>query len=368
MNMYNYKSEIRNPKFEVRKILNRIYEADIPQKDDLIYLLSLGKVSDLETVFNFADEVRKKFMGEGIFLRGVVEFSNYCKNSCLYCGLNKNNVKLKKYRLSEKEIFEAVAKISEQKIKTVVLQSGEDDEIDPKWISRIISGIKSKFDIAVTLSVGEKDVSDYRLWRKAGADRYLLKIETTDKTLYKKLHPGMSFANRIRCLKDLRNLGYEVGSGIIVGLKNQTIGSIADDIIFFKKEEFDMIGIGPFIPHKKTKLGAEKTGSVNLTLKTVALTRIVTKNSNIPATTALGSLDKDYRISGLKAGANVLMPNFTPLPYRKLYEIYPGKRCVNESPGLCAPCLLKKAGSIGRFIDYSKGDSFKKYERIPQSV
>jgi biotin synthase len=214
--------------------------------------------------------------------------------------------------------------------------------------------------MAVTLSVGERARQDYKLWSQKGADRYLLKIETTDKVLYESLHPGMSFDNRINCLRDLKDLGYQTGSGIIIGLKGQTFVSIARDILFFKDWDLDMIGIGPFIPHQATELGGELPGSAELTIKTVALTRIVTKNALLPATTALGSLGKDFRVDALKAGANVLMPNFTPLRYRKLYEIYPGKKCIDEPVGACPSCMETLARSIGRRIDYSKGDSFKK--------
>ena len=220
----------------------------------------------------------------------------------------------------------------------------------PEWLAGLIKDIKSRYEIAVTLSVGERPREDYKLWKDAGADRYLLKIETSDKKLYNSLHYGMDFENRLRCLRDLKGLGYETGSGIMVGLPGQTLRSIANDILFFKEWDFDMIGIGPFIPHGKTPLAGKQAGDVNLVLKTLALTRIVTKRANLPATTALGSLGKDFRVEGLKAGANVLMPNFTPAPYKKLYEIYPNKRCISESTGACAPCMGSIAASIGRTI------------------
>jgi biotin synthase len=242
----------------------------------------------------------------------------------------------------------------------VVLQSGETAGLDPGWFAQTIRDIKKRFDISVTLSVGEKNRDAYKLWKEAGADRYLLKIETTDDKLYERMHPGMSFENRVRCLGDLRELGYQTGSGNIIGLPGQTLESIARDILFFKEHDFDMIGIGPFIPHPGTELGEKHKGTVDLALKTVALTRIVTKNAHLPATTALGSLGKDHRVDGLKAGANVLMPNFTPAPYRKLYEIYPDKRCLDEPVGACAFCVEGMARSIGRCVDYGKGNSIKR--------
>ena len=313
-------------------------------------LLSLEDKKSLRELYEEADNIRKKYAGDAILLRGLVEFSNYCGRGCYYCGLNASNKSLERYRLTKEEILSSVAQIAACNIKTVVLQSGEDPALKPEWLAALVRDIKSKYDIAVTLSVGERPVEDYKLWKAAGADRYLLKIETSDKGLYDSLHCGMDFENRLRCLRDLKSLGYETGSGIMVGLPGQTLRSIASDILFFKKWDFDMIGIGPFIPHGKTPLADNAAGDVNLVLKTLALTRIATKKANLPATTALGSLGKDFRVEGLKAGANVLMPNFTPAPYKKLYEIYPNKRCISESTGACGPCMESLAASIGRIV------------------
>lgn len=304
----------------------------------------------VQELFERADAVRKQYAGDAIILRGLVEFSNHCGRHCYYCGLNVANKSLERYRLSKAEILESAAKIASDNIKTIVLQSGDDPALDPQWLAAIIKEIKSKHGIAVTLSVGERPREDYELWKKAGADRYLLKIETTDKDLYDSLHSGMSFENRLRCLRDLKDLGYETGSGIMTGLPGQTLRSIANDILFFKEWCFDMIGIGPFIPHDKTRLAGTKPGDVNLVLKTLALTRIVMKKVNLPATTALGSLARDYREEGLRTGANVLMPNYTPAKYKRLYEIYPNKRCISEATGACAPCMESLAKSIGRTI------------------
>jgi len=345
---------------DIETLLQRVSDAATPALDDLVRLLSVTDPAACEKIYACADAVRKQRMGEGILLRGIVEFSNVCDNTCHYCGLNKHNKKLRRYTLSQEEIIEAVGRIVSHNIKTVVLQSGESDSLDPQWFAGVIREIKKRFDLSVTLSVGEKSRETYKLWKDAGADRYLLKIETTDKKLYASMHPGMSFENRVRCLRDLEELGYQTGSGNIIGLPGQAIESIARDILFFKENDFDMIGIGPFIPHPGTELGEKGRGAVALVLKTVALTRIVTKNAHLPATTALGSLGKDYRVDGLKAGANVLMPNFTPAPYRKLYEIYPDKRCVEEPVGACAFCVEGMARSIGRCVDYGKGNSLKK--------
>jgi biotin synthase len=346
---------------ELTKLLENIYASNMPLPVDLEMLLAVEDERQVAEIFRFADAVRKQYMGDGVLLRGLVEFSNYCRGTCAYCGLNRNNSTLQRYRLGTDELLESAAYIASQRIKTIVLQSGEDDDLDPKWLADAVATIKSRHDIAVTLCVGERSTEEYKLWREAGADRYLLKIETSDARLYASLHRGMSFDNRLRCLDDLRELGYQVGSGSLVGLKGQTIPNLAADILFFKQRNFEMIGIGAFIPHGMTELRDQPVGNVQLTLKVIALTRIVTKNAHMPATTALGSIGQgDGRLAALQAGANVLMPNFTPLPYRQLYDIYPGKRCVAEAPGSCGSCMDVMAQAIGRTIDYSRGDSLRK--------
>jgi biotin synthase len=349
--------------FEINALLQKVYEAAVPDEQDLAALLSLRTGSDERELLAFADAVRRNFMGDGVILRGIIEFSNFCPNTCAYCGLNVNNQELGRYRLTKDEVLEGVQNIYTQKVKTVVLQSGDDQGFSASWLAGIIQEIKSTYGVAVTLSVGERPKDDYRLWREAGADRYLLKIETADEKLYGTLHPGMSFKNRLRCLEDLKALGYQTGSGIIVGLHGQTVLSIARDIIFLKRHDFDMISISPFIPHPDTPLATAPMAEVNLVMRVIALTRIVTRNAHMPATTALGSMaGQDHRPQGLQAGANVVMPNFTPAPYRKLYEIYPGKRCVEERPDLCTGCLEGMAAGIGRSIDLSRGDTRKDRE------
>jgi biotin synthase len=340
-------------------LIEKLYNGDATPGDIENIISCTGE--DKARLFARADEVRKKFMGDGVLLRGVVEFSSYCRNTCLYCGLNKNNTRLERYRLSAEQVMSSAKMIHGCGIKTLVLQSGEDEELDVSWLSELIAEIKKSFGLSITLSVGERDEAEYRLWRKAGADRYLLKIETSDEELYTRLHPSMSFSNRLKCLDVLKDLGYQVGSGIIIGLKNQTKASLARDIMFFKERDFDMIGIGPFIPHSSTELCDASPGDVELTLKVVAATRICLKNSHIPSTTALGSIkkDADFRIEGLRCGANVLMPNFTPQPYRKFYEIYPNKKCIDEKAGACSFCMEDMVKSIGRHIDYSVGDTLK---------
>ena len=350
---------------QTKNILDKVYASQLPDLADLEYLLVLEDEKEKAELFAYADSIRHDFVGDEILIRAIVEFSNVCRNTCFYCGLNKNNDKLQRYRLSKDEIIACIKNIASAGIKTVVLQSGEDDDLDAVWLKEIIETIKTDFNIAITLSVGQRTYDEYKMWRQAGADRYLLKIETSDKKLYESLHSGMSFESRLKCLNDLKQLGYQTGSGNIVGLKGQTFRIIAEDILFFKKHDFDMIGIGPFIPHGCTPLRDEPTGSLDLALKVIAVTRIVTKNTHLPASTAVGSIGKgDARILALKGGANVIMPNFTPQPYRKLYEIYPGKRCVDEQPTGCINCIEMMAKAINRTIEYSRGDSLKNSREI----
>ena len=344
----------------LQSVLEQVYADAVPDRGDIEYLLGLDSADDVRRLFAFADKVRAEFCGDAVHMRGLVEFSNFCRNACLYCGLNKRNAGLERYRLTDEQIMEAVARIAENGIKTVVLQSGEDDMLDVRGLCRIVGEIKRKYDMAITLSVGERTADEYRAWREAGADRYLLKIETTDKDLYRALHPQMSFENRLDCLTTLKALGYQVGCGNLVGLKGQTLRSLAEDIVFFKQHDFDMIGVGLFIPHKATPLRDEPTGDLELTLKVLAITRIVTRNAHLPATTAVGSVgNNDARMTALQAGANVIMPNFTPQPYKRLYEIYPGKRCIDEAPSQCLGCIGEKVRGLNRSIGDSKGDSLK---------
>lgn len=312
-----------------------------------------------EELFNAADRVRKKYVGDEVHLRGLIEFSNICKRNCLYCGLRASNKNVKRYRLSPDEIVDLAKKAVEYGYKTIVMQSGEDDFYTLDKMKYIISNIK-KLDVAITVSVGEKTFEEYKAYKEAGADRYLIRIETTDKALYEDMDPGMSHEERKRCLKDIKELGYEVGTGCLVGLPNQTLSSLADDILFFKEIGADMIGIGPFIPNEDTPLKDEKGGEFTTSLKVMAITRLLMPDVNIPATTAMESLNKNGRIIALKSGANVVMPNVTEGEYRKLYALYPGKICTGDTPAHCRGCITGKITSIGRVVSDTKGFRIKK--------
>ena len=310
-----------------------------------------------EWLFSLADKVRRENVGDEVHLRGLIEFSNICHCFCKYCGLRSENKELDRYRILPDDIVKYAQKAVEMGYKTIVLQSGEDAFYTRKILCDIIKRIK-EFDVALTLSIGERSFDDYKAFRDCGADRYLIRIETTDKDLYKKMHPNMSFDNRVRCLKDLRKLGFEVGTGCLVGLPEQTVESLADDVLFFKEINADMVGIGPFIAHPHTPLKDIPNGNFTLALKVMALTRILLKNINIPATTAMETLNPNGRIIALQSGANVVMPNVTTTEYRAKYEIYPNKICINENPSQCFHCISGKIKSIGRTV--STGYGFRK--------
>lgn len=307
-----------------------------------------------EKLLREADKVRHDNVGDEVHLRGLIEFSNICRNNCLYCGIRRDNKLLQRYRMSEDELIETARRGTELGFKTIVMQSGEDMYYDTGRMCRIIETIK-KFDVAVTLSLGERKYEEYKDFRNAGADRYLMRIETTDKDLYHRLDPAMSWQHRYECLLMLKELGYELGSGSMVGLPGQSVESIADDLLFMQELEVDMAGIGPFIPHQQTPLKDTAGGTLDLALRTMALMRIMLPDINIPATTAMESLHPQGRIKALQSGANVVMPNITEGEYRKLYELYPGKICVNDTPAHCRSCIGLKIMSIGRTIGQSYG-------------
>lgn len=321
-------------------------------KQEIIDILNDNSKNDW--LFKEADKVRHENVGDEIHLRGLIEFSNICKRQCKYCGLRSPNTKIERYRLSAEEIRKTAKNAVNMGYRTIVLQSGEDDYYDTDKMCEIIREIK-KLDVALTLSIGEKTYDEYKAYKKAGADRYLLRIETTDEELYSNMHPGANIENRFRCLYNLKKLGYETGTGCLVGLPKQTTESLANDILFFKELDADMIGIGPFIPHEETPLKDASKGDFWLALKVMALTRINMPDINIPATTAMETLNLNGRIIALQSGANVVMPNVTSLEYRAKYEIYPGKICVNENPEQCRGCIEAKIKSIGRTISKDYG-------------
>ncbi len=344
--------------------LEQILHKEELTKEEIIFLLNLTDNNDQQKLFDRADEIRSIYCGNEVHLRGIIEFSNYCEQNCLYCGLRKSNSKLSRYRMTPEEIIETARVISNQGIYTIVLQSGEDNYYDTDLIAYIIYQIKQNTNAAITLSLGERSFNEYREWKIAGADRYLLKHETANHDLYSVYHKKQKLEDRLSHLSFLKTIGYQIGSGNIIGLPMQSVEDIADDILLCKKLDVDMAAFGPFIPSPDTTYKNKTAGDVDLTLRTMATARIVLKKVHIPATTALATIDDEGRIKGLNAGANIVMPDLTPSPYRKLYQIYPDKKCINDNPLNCKGCLQLQIEAIGRKISSSRGDSLKLVEQM----
>ncbi len=318
-----------------------------------------------------AADIRDKTVSRAVYFRGLIEFSNKCINDCLYCGIRKSNNAVKRYMMDKEEILDAVEFCERAGYGSVVLQSGE--QKNKKFtglISSIVGDIKKKFPkISITLCVGEQEKSVYQEFFDSGAERYLLRIETSNAEHYKKLHPKeMSFSERYRCLNDLKNIGFQVGTGVMVNAPSQTLDMLAEDILFFREIDADMIGMGPYIPHSKTPLYItiiNKTESLNLTLNMIALTRIMMPDVNIAATTALQALHPKGRELGLLSGANVIMPLVTPIHYRNNYVLYDDKPCRNESSLQCANCVTERIYAIDLVPKHRvTGDSLHYINRI----
>ena len=333
---------------------------------DFDAILSYMNGKDDEKLFAAADELRCKVFGDAVYLRGIIEFSNYCQENCLYCGLRRANRKIIRYRLNFTEIMACVAEIAAAGITTIVLQTGDDPYYSPESIAKIIKAIKSQYSVAVTLSLGEHDEETYKLWRDAGADRYLLKIETFDQDNYSRLRPGKFWDERRKCLELLRKLGYEIGSGIMVGLPGETLENLALAIQQLAMMKLHMIGLGPFIVHPQTPLASESNGDLNLAYRTLALTRLLNPYANIPATNALDSLQPGARRRGLQIGANVIMPTFTPDYLKENYNIYPGKNISGIDHADRLKSALGMVKEAGYTISYARGDSPLKFQ-IPNS-
>jgi len=310
-----------------------------------------------------ADGLRADKVGQAVHLRGLIEFSNHCRKNCRYCGLRRDNLKLSRYRLTRREIVEAAVGAEQIGFRTIVLQSGEDMQFIAESMADIIGEIKSRTQLAITLSLGERDKTTYSRWRKAGADRYLLRIETTDKEIFKDLHPDDELDRRKKCLLALKDIGYQLGSGIMVGLPGQDARSVAKDVIWMHELGVEMIGIGPFIPHPETPLKHEMGGTLRQALRLVAVLRLVFPYAHIPATTAMGSLDPNGREKALQAGANVMMPNITPATVRPLYELYPNKICLDEDASHCHACVRSRIASLNRSVGAGRGDVIREAAR-----
>ncbi len=326
-------------------------------REEIISLLSITDEESINQLFAKADEVRRNYCGDEVQIRGIIEFSNYCEQNCLYCGLRIANKEIARYRMSKEIIMETVSTIFNAGVRTIVLQSGEDHSITAPQITDMINSIKRNYDVAITLSIGERELDEYDCWKKAGADRYLLKHETANEKLYSYFHNKQRLSERIFHLKYLKSIGFQIGSGNIIGLPGQTIQDIADDIFLCKELDVDMASFSPLIINNSTPMYKHENANLLLTLKTMAVARIVLKNVHIPATTALGTLDANGRTKGLQCGANVIMPNFTPDFFREHYQIYPMQKYVQSLADVT--CLKTMLESIGRTFGGGKGNSMK---------
>lgn len=337
---------------QIVPLIERAVQTHQLTEDELLFLLQSPQADG--PLFAAADRVRRRYVGDEVHLRALIEFSNICPNQCLYCGLRAPNTRLARYRLTPQQIVALAQKAVQYGYKTVVLQGGEDPFFTVEVWTPILQQIKA-LGLVITLSLGERPSEDYRALKQAGADRYLLRIETTDKALYEKYNPGMRFENRLRCLRDLKALGYETGTGVLVGLPGQTLRSLARDILYFKELDADMVGLGPFIPNPDTPLQDAPAPQLAPALKVMALTRLLLPDINIPATTAMETVAPDGRIQALQSGANVVMPNITEGEARLNYALYPGKACAGESPTRCRGCLENKLRAIGRSVSQGPG-------------
>lgn len=308
-----------------------------------------------------AVRIRKKHYGDKVYIRGLIEFTNYCRNDCGYCGIRRGNLHARRYRLTKEEILECCARGYELGFRTFVLQGGEDRWFTDERMADIIRSVRASYpDCAITLSIGERSYESYRLLKEAGADRYLLRHETADEEHYGKLHPSeMSLAVRKMCLYDLKFLGYQVGAGFMVGSPGQTADCLAKDLLFLKELRPHMVGIGPFVPHHDTRFAQEKAGSVELTLFLLSVIRILLPKVLLPATTALGTMDPQGREKGLQAGANVVMPNLSPQKNRKQYELYDNKICTGEEAAECLECLARRVEQAGYHLCSGRGDALQ---------
>lgn len=309
-------------------------------------------------LFERAVAVRQRVYGRGVYMRGLIEFTNYCRNDCLYCGIRRSNCNADRYRLTKEQVLDCCDKGYELGFRTFVLQGGEDGYYTDDKIVDMVCSIKEKHpDCAVTLSIGEKSYESYKAYFEAGADRYLLRHETADCEHYRQLHPSdLSLANRMQCLFNLKNIGFEVGCGFMVGSPYQTIQSLVKDLLFIKELNPHMVGIGPFIPHNDTPFAGNKAGTMELTLFLLGIIRLMLPGVLLPATTALGTINPKGRENGILAGANVVMPNLSPTNVRKKYMLYDNKICTGDEAAECMRCMQGRMKSIGYDLVVSRGD------------
>lgn len=346
-------------KNDTKQLIDRLEATRNLSRDEWIRLIQNRTADDADYLFERAQAVRTRHYGRSVYIRGLIEFTNYCKNDCFYCGIRKSNRNANRYRLTKEQILSCCEMGYALGFRTFVLQGGEDGSFTDDRLTDIISSIRTRWsDCAITLSIGERSYESYKQLYDAGANRFLLRHETYDDTHYGKLHPpALSAARRKQCLFDLKKIGYQVGTGFMVGSPYQTFENLADDMLFLKELNPQMVGIGPFIPHHDTPFADQKAGSADLTLFLLGLIRLLLPKVLLPATTALGTIDSDGREKGILAGANVIMPNLSPLQVREKYLLYDSKLCTGDEAAESLRSLKQRIQNIGYEITVSRGDS-----------
>lgn len=337
------------------ELVRKLYETGDLTDSELKQLI---EAETAENLAEYADNIRQKYYGKKVFLRGLIEISSYCRNNCYYCGIRRSNKSAERYRLDYDDVMKCAETGYNLGFRTFVIQGGEDSALTDEYMCGIVSGLKEKYpECAVTLSLGERSSESYKRLKEAGADRYLLRHEAADNDLYSRLHPdGMSLENRKQCLYNLKESGYQVGAGFMVGAPYQTTENIISDIRFLQELRPHMIGIGPFIPHKDTPFHDRKGGSLEYTLRLLGIIRLMFPKVLLPATTALGTISPNGRELGLKTGCNVVMPNLSPVEVRKKYSLYDNKICTGEESAECRNCLQRRIESAGYIIADERGD------------
>jgi len=339
-------------------IVEKLYMTGDLSDNELKALIETDDEAAAKLLRERADEVRRKSYGKKVFLRGLIEVSSYCKNDCLYCGIRRSNKDADRYRLSREQIMSCAESGYELGFRTFVMQGGEDSAFTDDFMCGVISELREKYpDCAITLSLGERSFESYKSMKDAGADRYLLRHEAADGELYKKLHPAeMSLENRKNCLFQLRELGYQVGAGFMVGAPYQTTDSLIADLRFLQELKPQMIGIGPFVPHHCTPFADENGGTLGLTLRLLGILRLMFPKVLLPATTALGTIAPNGRELGLQTGCNIVMPNLSPVNVRKKYDLYDNKICTGEEAAECRMCLQRRIEAAGYEVAVERGD------------
>jgi biotin synthase len=360
---------------------DKILAKNLLTKEDLIYLLSTNEEKDKHALFRKAYQVKKQNCGNVVYLRGLIEYSNICRKDCLYCGIRKSNENVGRYTLKDEDVLDLAMYAWRNDFGSIVIQSGErTDKTFVDELTALIKTIRENTDsqLGITLSCGEQDIDTYRKWFDAGAHRYLLRIETTSEELFRKIHPDNEFhqfEDRFRSLDNIKKAGFQAGTGVMIGLPDQTVENLADDLLFFKSYDVDMIGMGPYIPHPDAPMGKWKTRllkpaeRVDLSLRMIALARIMLKDVNIAASTALQALDPDGRIKAILAGANVFMPNMTPKIFAKNYHLYEGKPAVRDNAMEIVKELEIRLKGLGETVGYGKwGDSKHYFKRSVKPI